>query len=247
LTNFYQLIFVVHKLLLTVFCTPMRCPRLESESGNVNYSTNMIQPKSRVKLIAVIAIVAVAIVVGALLVSAFISSPKPQGQDVWLFKGAYATYEGSASISAEDLGSMLDMSMSIDFTVRQEIVDFNDTHALVSTSFQMSSSFGEFGGETVEDENSTWVPLSEMGLMNAFEDVEITNSYESTVSITGLGTRTCMVYEYAIAEEGLTMIVYVDKNIDWPLKMTMSMTNTELPSGLEVDINLTETNIPALQ
>jgi hypothetical protein len=219
---------------------------LESEVERISSSTTAAPPKGRFKLIAVIAIVAVAVIVGAFLVSAFLSSP--QGRDAWLFKGAYATYEGSASISAEDLGSILDMSMSIDFTVRQEIVDFNSTHALVSTSFQMSSSLGEFGGETVEDENSTWVPLSKMGLMTAFEDVNLTNSYESTVSITGLGTRSCMVYEYAIAEEGLTMTVYVDKNIDWPLKMTISMTNTELPSGnLTVDINLVETNIPALK
>jgi hypothetical protein len=218
---------------------------LESESGNVTYSTDMPQPKSHIKLIAVVAIVAVAVIVGALLVSAFISSP--QGQDAWLFKGAYATYEGSTSISAEELG-MLGMSLSIDFTVRQEIVDFNDTHALVSTSFEMSSSFGEFGGETESDEESAWVPLSEMGLMAAFDDVDLTNSYESTVNIDGFGTRTCMVYEYEIADEGLMMTVYVDKTIEWPLKMTISMTNTELSGvNLELDINLVETNIPALQ
>jgi hypothetical protein len=206
----------------------------------------MPQPKSHVKLIAVIAVVAVAVVVGALLVSAFISSPPPQGQDAWLFKGAYAVYEGSASISAEDLGSFLDMSMSIDFSVRQEIVDFNDTHVLISTAFQMSSSFGE----QENNEESAWVPLSEMGFMSAFnneEDVNLTNSYETTVNINGIGTRTCMVYEYAISDEGLTLTVYVDKAIDWPLKMTMNMTNTELPDGLQIDINLTETNIPALQ
>jgi hypothetical protein len=217
---------------------------LESESERISSSTTTAPSKSRVKLIALVAVVAVSVVVGALLVSAFISSP--QGQDAWLFKGAYATYEGSASVSAEDIG-MFDMSLSIDFTVRQEIVDFNDTHALVSTSFQMSSSFGEFGGETVEDEESAWVPLSEMGFMNAFEDVDLTNSYESTVNIAGLGTRTCMVYEYAISDEGLTMTVYVDKAIGWPLKMTVSMTNTELPTDLTVDINLVETNIPALK
>jgi len=225
----------------------MRCLRLESESGKVTYSTSIKQPKSHVKLIAVIAVVAVAVVVGALLVSAFISSPPAQGQEAWLFKGAYATYEGSTTLTSEDIG-MVDMSISVDFTVRQEIVDFNSTHALVSTSFQMSSSFGEMDGETVKDENSTWVPLSEMGLMNAFEDVDLTNSYESTVDIAGLGTRTCMVYEYAISDEGLTMKVYVDKTIEWPLKMTISMTNTELSGvDLELDINLIETNIPALQ
>ena len=218
---------------------------MESESERISSSTSAAPSKSRVKLIAIVAVVAVSVVVGALLVSAFISSP--QGQDAWLFKGAYATYEGSTSISAEELG-MLGMSLSIDFTVRQEIVDFNDTHALISTSFEMSSSFGEFGGETESDEESAWVPLSEMGLMTAFDDVDLTNSYESTVNIDGFGTRTCMVYEYEIADEGLMMTVYVDKTIEWPLKMTISMTNTDIPGGeLEADINLVETNIPALK
>jgi hypothetical protein len=152
---------------------------LESEPERISYSTNTAPSKSRFKLIAIVAIIAVSVVVGALLVSAFISTP--QGQEAWLFKGAYAKYEGSASISAEDLGSIFDMSMSIDFTVRQEIVDFNNTHALISTSFQMSSSFGEFGGDTEQNEESAWVPLSEMGLMTAFEDedIDLTNSYES--------------------------------------------------------------------
>jgi hypothetical protein len=220
---------------------------LESEPERISYSTSTAPSKSRFKLIAIVAIIAVFVVVGALLVSAFISTP--QGQEAWLFKGAYAKYEGSASISAEDLGSIFDMSMSIDFMIRQEIVDFNETHALISTSFQMSSSFGEFGGDTEQNEESAWVPLSEMGLMTAFEDedIDLTNSYESTVNIDGLGTRTCVVYEYAISDEGLTMMVYVDKAIEWPLKMTVSMTNTELPTDFTIDINLTETNIPALK
>ena len=220
---------------------------LESEPERISYSTSTAPSKSRFKLIAIVAIIAVFVVVGALLVSAFISTP--QGQEAWLFKGAYAKYEGSASISAEDLGSIFDMSMSIDFMIRQEIVDFNGTHALISTSFQMSSSFGEFGGDTEQNEESAWVPLSEMGLMTAFEDedIDLTNSYESTVNIDGLGTRTCVVYEYAISDEGLTMMVYVDKAIEWPLKMTVSMTNTELPTDFTIDINLTETNIPALK
>jgi len=194
----------------------------------------------------IIAAVAVAVVVGALFVSGIIPSSQPLDQDDWLFKGAYATYEGSTSVSAEELG-VLGMSLVVDFTVRQEIVDFNDTHALVSTSFQMSSSLGEYGGDPEENRESAWIPLSEMGLMTAFEDVDITNSYESTVNIDGIGTRTCMVYEYKIADEGLEMTVYVDKTIKWPLRMTLSMTNTELSGvNLELELNLTETNIPSL-
>lgn len=221
---------------------------MESEPERISSSTTIAHPKSRVKLIAVVAIVAIAVVVGALLVSAFISTP--QGQDAWLFKGAYSKYEGSASFDSEDFG-MLDMSMSIDFAIRLEIADFNSTHALVSTSFRMnssvSSSFGDMDGETVEDENSTWIPLSQIGIMNAFEEADLTNSYESTVDIAGFGARACMIYEYAISDDGLGITVYVDKNIGWPLKMTVSTDEELLGIGLELDINLVETNIPALK
>ena len=211
----------------------------------------MAHPKSRVKLIAVIAVIVVSVVVGAFLVSAFISAP-PEGQDAWLFKGAYATYKGSMTSEDMDI-NMSGMSMSfdftVDFTVRLEIVDFNSTHALISTStsIQMSSSFGETEGETVEDEHSAWVPLSEMDFMTEFEDVDLTKSYESTVDISGFGTRTCMVYEYEISDEGMAMTVYVDKAIGWPLKMTVSMDENELGLDLALDINLIETNIPALK
>ena len=237
----------------------MRCKWLESESEHISASTNAAHPKSRVKLIAIVAIVAVSIVVGAFLVSGFISSPQDgtspnqdqdgtpiiQDQNDWLFKGAYATYEGSTTFTSDDT-DMYDMSMDIDFNVRMEIVDFNTTHALISTSFQMSSSINGMDGETVEDENSTWVPLSQMGFMGAFDDVNLTSSYKSTVNIAGLGTRSCTVYEYAISDEGLSMTVYVDDAIDWPLKMTVSMSG-ENSISLSLDINLIDTNIPALK
>jgi hypothetical protein len=200
---------------------------LESEPERISYSTNAAPSKSRVKLIA---IVAVSVVVGALLVSAFISSP--QGQDAWLFKGAYAEYEGSTTVSFVTIG----------FTIREEVLDFNSTHVKISTYFDMGPSYGE----SVEKETAAWVPLSQAGFMNAFEEGNLTTSYESTVDIAGFGTRNCMVYEYTISDEGLTMTVYVDKAIDWPLKMTVSMTGEDSIS-LSLDINLVETNIPALK
>jgi hypothetical protein len=89
-----------------------------------------------------------------------------------------------------------------------------------------------------------WVPLSQIGFVNAFDEANLTRSFESTVNIAGFGTKTCMVYEYAISDDGLSMTVYVDKQIGWPLKMTVSMTS-EYPMSL--DINLVETNIPGLK
>ncbi|MCW4046285.1 MAG: hypothetical protein NWE99_01795 [Candidatus Bathyarchaeota archaeon] len=209
---------------------------MESEPANTTASApnNSAKPRSHIKLIAVVAVAAILLVVGGLLVSSILT--KPQGQDAWLFKGAYAKYEGSTSMT------VMGFDVSVSFTVRQEVVDFNNTHAQVTTSFRMSSSVGE----SVEDENTTWVPLSQASFINAFDAGNFTESYEATVNIPGIGTRTCTVYEFEISDEGLTMTVYVDKAIGWPLKMTVSMTGENL-MNLQLDINLTETNIPGLK
>jgi hypothetical protein len=208
---------------------------LESDSANsapVPASNTVTKPRNHIRIAAVVAAAVIVTVVGALLVSSMIS--KPQGQDAWLFKGAYAKYEGSTSMS---YGTF---DFTFDFTVREEVLDFNSTHVKISTYFKMNQSYGG----AVENETAAWVPLSQMGFMNAFEEGNLTKSYESTVNIAGLGTRTCMIYEYAISDNGLTMTVYVDKQIDWPLKMTVSLTGSY---PMSLDINLTETNIPGLK
>ena len=186
------------------------------------------------KLLAVVAAAVIVVVVGAFLVSGLLSAP--QGQNAWLFKGAYAKYEGSTSVSAG-----LPIPVTVDFTVRQEVLDFNSTHVKISTYFNMGSSYSS----SVENETAAWVPLSQAGFMNAFEEGNLTTSYESTVNIAGFGTRNCMVYEYSISDSGLTMTVYVDKQIGWPLKMTASMSSEGY--SMSLDINLTDTNIPGLK
>jgi hypothetical protein len=168
------------------------------------------------------------LIIGASLFSALL--PKPTGQDAWLFKGAYAQYEGSTSV----------MGFGFNFSAKLEVLDFNSTHAYMSTSFKMGSSLGE----TVEEENSTWVELSQVGFVNAFSEANVTTSYEATLDFGSLGTRSCTVYEYAT--DGPTITVYIDKAIGWPLKMKASMTGEDSTS-LSVDINLVETNIPGLK
>ena len=203
---------------------------MENNATNaVSPSPSEAKPKSRKKLlIAATAIAVVGLVVSAFLVSALLS--KPTGQDAWLFKGAYAKYEGSTSV----------MGYSFDFSVKLEVLDFNATHAYMSTSFKMVPSVGE----TVEDENSTWVELSKVGFVNAFSESNVTNSYDATMDFGSLGTRSCTVYEFAT--DGPTMTVYIDKAIGWPLKMKASMAGEDSLS-LSLDINLVDTNIPGLK
>ncbi len=226
----YQYIFMVHKLLLAVFRTPMRCSKLESEAERISSSTTAAPTKSRNKLIAIIAIVAVAVIAGAFLVSAFLSSP--QGHDAWLFKGAYAEYEGTTSMAISF------MTVSFSVTVRQEVVDFNSTHAQLRASLSMSSS-----ASTPEENAVTiWVDLSKNQYQ--IDESTLVNSYEANLPFTGFGNRDCIVYEYAT--DGPTITIYVDKQIGWPLKMNMSMTG-EGNLSLSLDLILVETNIPALQ
>jgi hypothetical protein len=203
------------------------CSCLESDAASpVRTSTNVVKPKSHVKLVAAITVAVIAVVVGAFLVSALISSP--QGQNAWLFKGAYATYEGSATVTF----------VSFTFTLRQEVVDFNSTHAELLTSVSMGSSLSE----PVEEEVSVWVDLSKNQYL--IEEGTLIDSYEANLPFEGFGNRDCIVYEYAT--DGPTLTIYVDKQIGWPLKIKVSMTGEDSIS-LELDINLVETNIPGLQ
>ena len=210
-----------------VLHNPAGCSCLESDAASpVRTSTNVVKPKSHVKLVAVIAVAVIAVVVGAFLVSALISGP--QGQNAWLFKGAYAKYEGSATVTF----------VSFTFTLRQEVVDFNSTHAELLTSVSMGSSLSE----PLEEEVTVWVDLSKNQYL--IEEGTLVDSYEANLPFEGFGNRDCIVYEYAT--DGPTLTIYVDKQIGWPLKMKVSMTG-EGSLSLELDINLVETNIPGLQ
>ncbi len=186
-----------------------------------------IKPHSRKKLL--FAVTAIVIAILALTFLAFAMLTKPTGQNAWLFKGAYAKYDGSTSV----------MGFVFDFSVKMEVLDFNATHAYMSTSFSLVSNIVQ----TVSQENSTWVPLSQVGFTNAFSESNITRTYDETINFENLGSRACTVYE--IATGGPTMTVYVDKAIGWPLKMTVSMAG-EGTTTLSLDIKLVDTNITGL-
>ena len=217
---------------------------MQAGSESSSPINNLSTPKSHAKLIAIVVGASVALFIGAILASAFLSNPQDQGDP--FFIDAYATYEGSTSFKSEDIG-MFEMTISVNFAVRQEVVDLNSTHVLLSTSFRMTSSFGDTNGETVEDENSAWVPKSQMSFMSTLEDFDLTKNYETTVNIADFGARPCLVYEYSLSNEGLAFTLYVDKEIGWPLKMTISTDENMVGLNLTLDVNLAETNIPALK
>jgi hypothetical protein len=206
------------------------------ESNQQAAKKSVFNKKIITLILAVIAVAAVA-TTAAVLTSAN-QSPSSQTNDQngltndqnspqsWIAKGTYATYAGQAEI----------LSMSVTFSARMEIVDVNQTHMQLSTNYNMSTPFG-----ATENTTTTWVSREEMNFQP--ENLTLNNTYTTQITLPNLGTRTCTVYEYS--SEGISAAYYVDKSIQWPIKMVMTSPSVEGQS-YNMDINLVDTNIPGL-
>jgi hypothetical protein len=144
----------------------------------------------------------------------------------WIKIGAYSTYEGNVAI----------LAYTITFNARMEIMDLNETHAEVQTKINMSSQYGSNINTT-----TMWMDRSNMTFQP--EGLTLTNTHTEQVSIPKLGTRTCTVYEYQ--NQDITTTYFIDNQLQWPLKMTISSPTIEEQS-YSININLVETNIPEL-
>lgn len=150
----------------------------------------------------------------------------PSAKYPWLFEGAYGKYTGEMSV----------MGMTINMTVRMEVLEFNETHAKLLGYIKVATPFG-----SQEFQNTTWVDLTTETF--EMEGYTLKNTYEQEVYVENLGTRTCTVYEFE-GENQSMMVMYVDKQTLWPIKMKLTSTTT--PS-VSLDLNIVETNIPDLK
>jgi len=196
-----------------------------------------IQPDAKVvhgkrKIVVLVAVAVIAAVLGAGLSLTLLSSHQSASQNVgsaassWIVKGAYATYEGQTSV----------LGVSISFTAKMEIVDLNSTHVEIQTDFNMSSPFGN-----EENTTTTWVSRSNMTYQP--EGLALNSTYQTQVTVPSLGSVSCTAYVYS--SQGITATYYVDIQIQWPVKMTMT---SPMISGqaYSIDVNLVDTNIKGL-
>ena len=144
----------------------------------------------------------------------------------WIAIGAYATYEGQTNI----------LSINVSFIAKMEIVGLNATHIQVLTSFNMSTPYG-----TTENTTTTWVSRENMTFQP--DGSTLNNTYSTQVTLPNLGTISCTAYEYS--SQGISATYYVDKSIQWPIKMIMNSPAVDGQS-YSMDINLVESNIPGL-
>jgi hypothetical protein len=97
---------------------------LESDNKSGDAFEVKTEPKKRSLKLVFVAIAVIVIVIIAVLAYTFwaphggILGETQDEKHQWYFKGAYANYEGAATY----------LFMTIDFSMRLEIVDFNNTH-----------------------------------------------------------------------------------------------------------------------
>jgi hypothetical protein len=206
---------------------------------DTDYSEAKPEPKKRSMTLVIIAIVVIAVVlVAALAYMWWPHQDATQGgtEADWYFKGAYAAYEGEATYLFETMS----------FSMRIEIVDLNSTHLKTLLQMKMSS---ESLGTLFDEQETNWAEITETTSfgMEEMEGYTLDSTYDDHVYIEGFGTKNCKVYEFSStdAEDGeMTMTIYVDPDIVWPLKFSFHI-NIE-DEEIIFNINLTDTNIPAL-
>jgi hypothetical protein len=148
----------------------------------------------------------------------------------WLFKGAYATYQG---VTAQSL-------LSLNATIHVEVLNYNDNQAELLFYFKVVT---RMGTPVTESQNTTWVDLD--GMQSLFVSGSPQQTSEDYVYVEGVGSMYCTIYEYS--SQGNSLTVYIDEELGWPVKFRISAESSDMFGSFNIDINLAATNIPSLK
>jgi len=203
---------------------------LETDQQNTKIAAHSKKKIAAIAVAVLIIALAAALAGGLLITDKNPSNSKTSNQNTsqsWIKIGAYATYEGQVTV----------LSMTVNFNARMEIVNLNETHIQVLTTFNMSTPYG-----ATENTTTAWVCRENMTFQP--DGLTLNNTYTTQVTLPNLGTRSCTVYEYS--SQGISAAYYVDNSIQWPIKMIMTSPTSVDGQSYSMDINLVDTNIPGL-
>src|SRR5665647_210464 len=98
----------------------------------------------------------------------------------WMFKGAYATYEGQIDA--------LSTPVSINETI--QVTNLNATHVQIQTNSSIATSFAP----TLSDQTTLWINKTNIN----FQPKGMTQvmTYNTKITIRNIGSRDCIAYDY---------------------------------------------------
>ena len=117
--------------------------------ANKQSTTDFQHSKKKIAILTIAVLImtlAVGLTAGLLLNSQNPPDTENTQNNSWIAKGAYATYEGQASI----------LGIDVSFNAKMEIINLNQTHIQVATDYNMSTPYG-----TTENQTTTWVKYTE--------------------------------------------------------------------------------------
>src|SRR5665647_3358306 len=144
----------------------------------------------------------------------------------WMFKGAYATYEGQIDSLA--------ITVSINETIR--VTDLNATHVQIQTN----SSIATFFAPTLSDQTTLWVNKTNINFQP--KGMTLARTYNTKITVRSIGSRDCIAYDYT--NEAINATYYIDKVLLWPVKIVYATIFENQTYHLE--FRLKDTNINGL-
>jgi hypothetical protein len=144
----------------------------------------------------------------------------------WMFKGAYATYEGQIN------------SLSIPYSLNEtlQVTDLNATHVQIQTNSSIATSFAP----TLSDQTTLWVNKTNINFQP--KGMALTGTYNTKITVRNIGSRECIAYDYT--NEAINATYYIDKVLLWPVRI--GFTTVFENQTYQIEFNLKDTNIKGL-
>ena len=146
--------------------------------------------------------------------------------EVWMFKGAYATYQGQID--------SLSPPVSINETI--QVTDLNGTHVKIQTDSSITTSFAP----TFSDQTIVWVDKTNISFQP--NGMTLAGTYSTKITVRSIGSRECVAYDYT--SEDINATYFLDKVLLWPVRIVYVtiFENQTYP----IDFSLKDTNIEEL-
>ena len=144
----------------------------------------------------------------------------------WMFKGAYANYEGKID------------ALSTPYIINEtiQVTDLNDTHVQIKTNSSIATSFAP----TLSDQTTLWVNKTNITFQPKGET--LTGTYNTKITVKSIGPRDCIAYDYT--NEAINATYYIDKVLLWPLRIDYSTAFEN--QTYHIEFSLKDTNINGL-
>jgi hypothetical protein len=155
-----------------------------------------------------------------------IDSTQQSMAESWIFKGAYATYEGQID------------SLSTPYIIKEtiQVTDLNATHVQIQTNSSIATSFAQ----TLSDQTTSWVNKTNINFQP--KGMTFAGTYNTKITVRSIGSRECIAYDYT--NLAINATYYIDKVLLWPVRIDYAAVFENQTYHLE--FSLKDTNIKKL-